>query len=90
MNNDTTIYGYVGDGVVFHPGCTATGAEDHAEGRVRALFSWDDNGYGLICDKCSEYIFEPYEREDMDSPGDDEPEVIYPSAFWPVDHEEGE
>lgn len=64
---DTTIHGYVHDGGAYHVACTDRRPGDHIPGEdcrhsddpVYGLFSHDDDGHGLSCDKCGWYIFEP-------------------------------
>lgn len=61
MMTNTRIYGYLGDGYAVCTGCyneTEDGRPGGDEG-LRPLYSIDDDGYGLSCDGCLEYIFEP-------------------------------
>jgi hypothetical protein len=58
MMVDTMVYGYVGEGAVYHPDCI----RDERTGVVMdRLYSHDDDGRGLMCDVCLNYIFEPDE-----------------------------
>lgn len=60
MMMDTTIYGYVGDGAVYHDehiGDLTQKGEELAG--LSPLYSHDDDGNGLSCDECGEWIFEP-------------------------------
>lgn len=67
MMTDTTIYGYLlADGTVtctseLCSGITAWGSEQG----YQALMSFDDDGHGLSCDSCGEYVFEPSEEEEV-------------------------
>lgn len=64
MMVDTTVYGWLNDGGVTCARCTGL---DHWNGRldgilaegVRPIYSLDDDGRGLSCDDCGEYVFEP-------------------------------
>jgi len=70
MMVDTTVYGFVGDGAVIHnndrcaPDLFAAVDGSHryvdADGAdYGPLYYMDDDGNGLTCDACYEYIFEP-------------------------------
>jgi len=69
MMVDTRVYGYIGDGEVFHAsaGCAPgvrrdpeTGRSFEGDDEVRPVYSVDDTeSGGLMCDRCSDYIFEP-------------------------------
>lgn len=67
MMTSTFIYGYyLGDGVAIHTHHydeTEHGLPGGPEG-VQPLYSLDDDGYGLSCDVCGEYIFEPEDHDD--------------------------
>ena len=70
MMVDTMVYGYVGDGAVYHPHCIRDEErEEYAAetGTVMGrLYSHEDDGEGLECDTCGLYIFEPDEDEEDD------------------------
>lgn len=60
MMVDTRIYGYVTDGGAYHPEHLPDGIDPSRDDTVSALFSYhDDDPYGLSCDGCWDYIFEP-------------------------------
>lgn len=59
MMVDTTIYGYVvNDCETVHTGCVADGDVVNA----RLYYLDDTSPFGMTCDGCSEYIFEPTEE----------------------------
>jgi hypothetical protein len=58
MMVDTRIYGYVDDGSVVCTRCWQP-ADAIEELHAGPLFSHDDDGNGLSCDDCGEYVFEP-------------------------------
>lgn len=65
MMTDTRIYAYyLGDGLIVCPGCydPDTDGLPGAEG-IYPIYSHEDDGEGMSCERCSEYIFEPYEEE---------------------------
>lgn len=73
MMTNTFIYGfYLGDGVCVHT-YHYDEAQDGLPGSegVWPLYSSDDDGTGLVCDRCNEYIFEPDEDQDDDDVEDD-------------------
>lgn len=76
MMVDTTVYGLVGDGGIMHansdcvPGLMtaedgshtyAAPAGDGTFAELHPVYYLDDDGRGLTCDSCSEYIWEPAE-----------------------------
>jgi hypothetical protein len=97
MMVDTRIYGYYwSEGGVSCVPCfsRATDGMTHAESGYQGLFSHDDDGNGLSCDDCGEYVFEPsfelvYTSDDVVGlettrwGGRDD------LSAWTVDHEDG-
>jgi hypothetical protein len=70
MNFNNKIYGYAFDGYALCVGCvTERDIDVNTEqgfGRATALFEDNDDGEGLSCDGCHEYIFEPQVDEEND------------------------
>lgn len=64
MNVNITIYGYTHDAGAYHPSCLDGGVDPSNDPGVDAIFSWMDDGEGLSCDSCFDWIFEPDEVED--------------------------
>lgn len=64
MMNDMTVYGWVTDGSIICAKCAdldywAPGLEHVLAEDARPLYSLSDDGEGMSCDDCDEYIFEP-------------------------------
>ena len=55
---DTTIYGYLIDGLALHPDCADLLAP-HEDPARELYYMDDDDKDGLFCDECGNYIFEP-------------------------------
>jgi hypothetical protein len=71
MMVDTTIYGVVGDGGVYHVDCVDLYEAHDDYGRLYYLD--DQDPHGLSCDECGRYIFDPVDRHQYrptDRPGD--------------------
>lgn len=68
MMTSTFIYGYyLGDGVAIHTHHYDPDRDGRpGEPGVYPLYSIDDDGEGLSCDECGEYIFEPFEENVTD------------------------
>ena len=61
MMTDTTIYGYYSDGGAVCSSCYDPERDGRpGEEGVYPLYYLEDDGNGLSCDECCEYIFEPY------------------------------
>jgi hypothetical protein len=94
MMVDTRIYGYVDEGSVVCTSCWQP-ADAIEELHAGPLFSHDDDGNGLSCDSCGEYVFEPY--FDLVYTSDDVVGLETSRwgggrddlSAWTVDHEDG-
>ena len=95
MMIDTRLYGYTFDGGAYHVDCTIARPGTHVAGEdcvanarhepVYGIFSLDDDGYGLSCDKCMEYIFEPNSWHCADCDQDYEYPVVSHAVYHVTD-----
>ena len=81
MNIDVRIYGYADDDSTIV--CVPCAPERPELNGLHGLFSDADDGYGLTCDHCGEYIFEPTICGECDQPLWEHEDLIGARGYCP-------